>query len=282
METLTITFLGTAAAEGIPAIFCNCPTCVAARKSRGKDLRTRSQILIGDDLLVDFPPESYIHSVQYGFDLSRVKTVLFTHSHMDHCAPADFVLRGAPYAQNMVAPALDIYGNADVLDVFAEQTRRELRPTIAPTLRLHLTKPYDTFAIDDYTVTALPACHNKNQVCLVYLIQAGGKAFLQLNDTGVLPDEVFDRLAARNVHLDAVAFDCTYGNERRGAGARHMGLLDAVDTREQLRARNLVDGNTQYILTHISHNAGLSHAALVDLAAPLNFTVAYDGLKLLL
>ena len=56
---MKLTFLGTAAAEGFPAIFCNCEYCKEARKLGGKNIRSRSQTLINDDLLIDLPADSY-------------------------------------------------------------------------------------------------------------------------------------------------------------------------------------------------------------------------------
>src|SRR4030042_946112 len=50
-------FLGTAAAEGYPAIFCNCANCRQARLLGGRDQRFRSALLVNDDLLIDFAPE---------------------------------------------------------------------------------------------------------------------------------------------------------------------------------------------------------------------------------
>ena len=50
---MQITFLGTGAATAVPLPFCSCPTCRAARVQGGKDLRTRSALLINDDLLID-------------------------------------------------------------------------------------------------------------------------------------------------------------------------------------------------------------------------------------
>ncbi len=38
---MKLTYLGTAAAEGWPAVFCNCPCCRQARVLGGKDIRTR-------------------------------------------------------------------------------------------------------------------------------------------------------------------------------------------------------------------------------------------------
>ena len=52
-------FLGTAAAEGIPALFCECAVCKEAREKGGRHIRTRSQALIDDDLLIDFNADSY-------------------------------------------------------------------------------------------------------------------------------------------------------------------------------------------------------------------------------
>ena len=51
---MRLTYLGTAAAEGFPAIFCNCEYCNEARRLGGKNIRTRSQALVNDDLLIDF------------------------------------------------------------------------------------------------------------------------------------------------------------------------------------------------------------------------------------
>ena len=47
-------FLGTAAAEGYPAIFCQCANCHQARLLGGRNLRHRSALLVNDDLLIDF------------------------------------------------------------------------------------------------------------------------------------------------------------------------------------------------------------------------------------
>ena len=43
---MKLTYLGTAAAEGWPAAFCNCDGCRAARRLGGRNIRTRSQALV--------------------------------------------------------------------------------------------------------------------------------------------------------------------------------------------------------------------------------------------
>ena len=51
-------YLGTAAAEGWPAVFCRCEACEEAARRGGKNIRTRSQALVNDDLLLDLPPDT--------------------------------------------------------------------------------------------------------------------------------------------------------------------------------------------------------------------------------
>ncbi len=51
---MKVTFPGTAAAEGIPAQWCECALCRKAHQLRGKELRRRSAYLIDSDTLVDF------------------------------------------------------------------------------------------------------------------------------------------------------------------------------------------------------------------------------------
>lgn len=48
---MTITFLGTAAANAYPEAFCQCDNCERARALGGANLRKRSAALINDDLL---------------------------------------------------------------------------------------------------------------------------------------------------------------------------------------------------------------------------------------
>ena len=55
---MRIKYLGTAAAEGVPGIFCDCENCKRARKLGGKNIRTRSQAILDDTLLIDFPADT--------------------------------------------------------------------------------------------------------------------------------------------------------------------------------------------------------------------------------
>jgi len=91
---MKIQYLGTAAAEGWPGIFCNCPVCREAVRRGGKNIRSRSQALVDDSLLIDFPPDSYYHMIQYHVPMAAVQNILLTHAHQDHFYPMDLTMRG--------------------------------------------------------------------------------------------------------------------------------------------------------------------------------------------
>ncbi|HBN84914.1 MAG TPA: hypothetical protein DDZ89_13850, partial [Clostridiales bacterium] len=73
-------YLGTAAAEGWPAMFCQCEACKKARKAGGKNIRTRSQAVVDDKLLIDFPADTYMHVLYQGLDLANIQHCLITHN----------------------------------------------------------------------------------------------------------------------------------------------------------------------------------------------------------
>ncbi|HEX28759.1 TPA: hypothetical protein ENG04_01615 [Candidatus Poribacteria bacterium] len=57
---MKVKFLGTAAAEGWPGVFCECENCRRAREAGGKNIRTRSSLLLNDIYKVDLPPDTYL------------------------------------------------------------------------------------------------------------------------------------------------------------------------------------------------------------------------------
>ena len=92
-------------------------------------------MLIDTELMIDFPPESYYHAMRFGIDLSAVRTLLVTHSHTDHFYAQEFVNRGYKFAEGIASEFLDIYGNGEVLSVYEEGTRREMRDGVRSGIR---------------------------------------------------------------------------------------------------------------------------------------------------
>lgn len=273
---MKITFLGTAAAEGLPAVFCNCKTCTRAKKRGGKEVRTRSQILIDGDTLFDFPMDTYMHMLMYKLDLSAVKRVLITHAHMDHCYPQEFCMRGAPFAHEMTQSSVSVFCNSKVRDMFLNDTAREIRPEIAQSISVNVLHPYDEATDGDMKIIALPASHTKGEECLVYYVERGGRGALLLNDTGVLDEEVYRRLADLGLKVHFAAMDCTYGALRHGKG-RHMGLYDVADQMESMGKVGLFADGAKVYATHFSHNTDLDFDGMAEAARPYGIKIAYDG-----
>ena len=121
---MKLKFLGTGAAEGVPAEFCSCEVCREVRRRGPAEYRTRSQVLVDGVLSIECPPDAYCHALRFGIDYSALRYILVTHSHMDHFYAHDFVLRGYKYAPGTSEP-LRIFGDEEVKRVFDECTRRE-------------------------------------------------------------------------------------------------------------------------------------------------------------
>ena len=107
---MKIKFLGTAAAEGFPAVFCNCEYCNKARELGGKNIRTRSQSLIDDKILIDFPNDTYSHFLTNGIKGHEIEYLFITHPHQDHLSIDDLYMRQGAFAHNMKVPTLKIFG----------------------------------------------------------------------------------------------------------------------------------------------------------------------------
>ena len=276
---MKVTYLGTGAAEGVPAMFCSCPFCKQIRVAGAKEFRTRSQILIDDEISVDFPPEAYAHSLAFGVDLSALKCVLVTHSHMDHFYAHDFILRGYKYAA-LDGEKLSIYGNDEVGKVFAECTRREMKDEVAAGIEFKKIGAFQCLNIGGYSVLTLPAQHGTAEEALLFYIEKGGKGYLHLCDTGALSDAAIDYLAKNGARANLITFDCTFLDAPPRVGTRHMCISDNLAIKDRLDRAGVTDRYTQCVITHFSHNARPSREKLTVIEKIYPVTAAYDGLTL--
>jgi len=280
-------FLGTGAAEGVPAVFCNCPTCREVRARGEKEFHTRAQIVIDDELSIDYPPDAYYHSLRFQAELSQLKYILTTHSHMDHFYAHDFILRGYKYAHALPSHKLQIFGNEAVKKVFEGCTCRELRAEVAERLEVIELRPFVPFsfgASDEYTVFPLKAQHSKKETALVFLLEKGKKAYLHLTDTGPLPSESVDGLESylrsKNKTVDLITFDCTFLFGDTPVGARHMGLSANTALKKVFLERGISDENTRYVITHYSHNSQPLWENLQKAERDYGVIASYDGFQI--
>lgn len=135
---MRVTFLGTAAAEGYPAIWCRCERCAIARSRGGPNLRFRASVLINDDLLIDPGPDLVAASIRHGLDLGDVQAVLITHLHDDHVDPTTLYWRAPGFAVPPLPEAV-VVGTAPSLKRLHDRNGVPLS-TAATRLRLHVAK----------------------------------------------------------------------------------------------------------------------------------------------
>ncbi len=282
---MKLQFLGTGAAEGVPAVFCQCDTCKEIRRRGEKEFHTRAQYLIDGVLGIDFPPDAYYHALRFGVDLSAMRHLLVTHSHMDHFYAHDFILRGYKYTTATDLP-LTIYGNAEVVRVFEECTRREMKDEVRKNFRVVEIEPFKPFVLGEkgeYVATALLAQHSANETAYVYLVEKGDKIYLHLTDTGRLPLEtrayLQSYLNAKNKTVDFVTFDCTFLYRTAGEISRHMGLEDNLAMQRDFEERGIVNERTVYAITHYSHNNAPLSETLEKARKEYGFLPAYDGVE---
>ncbi len=270
-----IRLLGTAAAEGWPAVFCRCEHCRRARAAGGKNIRTRSGANIDRTFQFDFGPDAYHHVLQ-GNDLSRVEHLIFTHSHFDHMALGDLDLRKPPFAHGAVE-TVRVWGNDAVLRKFGGKLANPERAGLG----FHELRPFEAVSVGDATLVPLLADHDKNETCLLHIFERGGHSLLYGHDTGIFPEPTWEHLSQWAQHgrrLEVVLLDCTNGPTP--AERTHMGLDACARVRQRLMQIGAGTPQTRYIVTHFSHNGGLLHDELVERAAPLGLEVAYDGMEI--
>lgn len=274
---MKIVYLGTGAAEGIPALFCNCEYCTEVKRTGGRMIRSRSQVLLDGELSIDFPPDAFLHAAR-GADLSGVKYLLVTHSHMDHFYAHDFILHGYKYAHAMTEPQLSIYCNEETAQVYDESVRREMREDVGRSVTVHTVRPFERFSFGGWAVCSLKAQHSSRDP-LLFLLEKEGKRVLHLTDTGRLPEETYDYLASAGGRVDLVTLDCTF-LDRPSESTRHMGLEENKLTMERLRSMGLADGDTRFVITHFSHNSRPADALLARAEREYGVIAAYDGMTL--
>lgn len=277
-NNMKVRYLGTAASEGFPAVFCNCEYCQTARKTG--EFRTRSQVLIEDNLLIDFPPETYLHAVTGKIDLSAITCLLVTHSHTDHFYAQEFVNRGYKFAYGLSEKTLNIYGNKAVKEVYIEGTYREIKPEVAENIVFNQISPFYKFECSGYEIHALPACHGNKEDALVYFIKKGNKGILHLNDTGLLKEEVYSYLKDNSLQADLINFDCTLADRAEKHSGRHMNIYENLTVLENLKKCGAVKKNAKLVLTHLAHHTAPFQERMDALANKYGFIAAYDGMLL--
>jgi len=270
------TFYGTAAAEAIPGIFCECEACNRARKLGGRNIMTRSQSVIDGVLGIDFSADSYMHVINYGMPERDISSYLITHNHMDHFYLVDLRMRGKGFS-NTGGKVIDIYVTKEGYDAAIETLGTEGR--YREFTNIVLIEPFKTFITKEgYRVTPLRADHTADPV--IYLIEKDGKCVLHSNDTGYYPEETWKYLEENKPHIDFAEYDCTMVmmNDHNDRHDNHMNFTTVKNVKKRLEEIGCIDDTTINVINHFSHNPQMIYEDLKVLAEGDGFLCSYDGM----
>lgn len=271
-DPMLLTILGTAAAEGWPALWCTCEACAEARRLGGRNLRRRAAYQLGKRIRVDFGPDALWQMNEFGLDYAALEHLLITHSHGDHIDRREIMYRRPGFADLPDDNVLSIYGNERVRE-YLEGGRHSLEEARA---RFVTVEPFEPIDLGEgVTATPLLADHADDEVALNYLFERGERAVLQGNDTGWWPEQTWEFLAGKR--LDTLIIECTYG-PRKG-GHHHLGAEDVLAVRARLLKLGTLSESSRVIATHFSHNGGWLHERLEEFFRPHGIESAFDGMQ---
>lgn len=265
---MKLTYLGTAAAEGFPAVFCNCEYCKEARRLKGKNIRTRSQSLVNDDLLIDLPADTYHHFLTNDIEGDKIKYLLLTHSHSDHFYPNELHMRSGAFAHDLRSGKLEVFCGEGSYNMFNETNPADCNAT--------LLKAFETVKVGNYEVTALPARHFIGDNAFFYVIK-GEKTILYAHDTGYFYEEVFEFIKEKGFVFDMITMDCTNVDIPSGSEGSHMDVEHVLLATKRMEELGAVTDKTIKYINHFSHNANPMQHILEERVKPFGFKVSYDG-----
>ncbi len=270
-------YLGTAAAEGFPALWCNCGRCIRSRQIGGRALRTRSQAIVDGALLIDFPADTLDHIYQNGIDLLNVRDCLITHTHGDHLYPADVSMLRAGFSHVPPDYRITFRGSETVRDALAGVLAQPEREGSAA---FEVMKPFEPVSLGRYTVTPYPAIHDPGAGPLFYGISDGERAVLYAHDTHYFREDVWENWKETRPHFDLVSLDCTNACLPL-TYVGHMGLKENAEVRRRMLDEGYADERTIFVCNHFSHNGtNAVYDDFVPIAAQEGFRVSYDGMKI--
>ena len=270
---MEIQILGTAAAEGWPAVFCGCETCRSARETGGENIRSRASIQFGAQHRIDLPPDTWFHEAHEGADLSKLEHLFITHSHRDHWSPPELGNLIPPFAHGRSEP-LKVHGN----NVVTRQARELSVSNEGTGLVAVEVEPFVPIQAGNMAFTPIRASHmlDEDEVCVNYVASSGDRTVLYACDTGWYPEDTWEFLEA--TRLDAVISECTSGPHDGGKG--HLNFEGLFAMKERLEQSGTISAGGVFVATHFSHNVGLLHKDLEYILGKRQILAAYDGMQI--
>lgn len=247
---MEVVLLGTGAADGWPNPFCTCASC--ERALADGDVRGSTGALVDDVLLLDCGPDAPRTASRAGRSLAGVRTVLLTHHHPDHLAPAALLWRSWAGRADMLevcgpGPAIDAcrdwLGPDDPVRLVSVTPGETVTPGGTVT-------PGDAPTGSGHSCTALAAAHEVSTM-LWDVTGPDGARLLYATDTGPLPEDTLAAVAGRR--YDLVLLEETFG-DRTDHGTGHLDLDTFAAQLRRLHRTGAVHEATMVVAVHLGHH----------------------------
>jgi phosphoribosyl 1,2-cyclic phosphate phosphodiesterase len=281
--SMTLTFLGTSAANAYPEAFCRCDNCERARRLGGPSLRKRSSALIDDVLLIDLGPDIMTASHMHGRPLTNVRHCLQTHAHADHLDPSHFLSRSPEFGV-VGAPRLEFCASGGTLKKTAQLLERDCAPSgfldarsgERLNVQIQQVVALEPVMIGPYKVIPFPANHDQEVEPLLYAIMKDERCIFYGTDTAVLSEDTWQSFHTHGLRFDIVILDHTYGPDETGDD--HLSAAQLAEHASRMRKERLLNDGARVLATHIAHEGNPPHPELTLHASQHGYEVAYDGL----
>lgn len=229
--------LGTGASDGWPNPWC-AESCCTPLVEAGV-LRTNTSALVDRVLLIDPGSQAPSQAMRSNISLNGVRYVLASHVHPDHLDPS-FLL----YRSWVTDEPLTLVGPAPVIEA--------CRPWIrGGTVDLVTVTAGQDITLGPYRVRCLPATHEAHGEALLYAIAGLDATILWGTDTGPWHPKVQPMLTG--TRFDLVLLEETFGDKPDPTGGHHD-LATFAEAVGDLRDWGCVDGSTDVVAIHLSHN----------------------------
>ena len=269
---MRVQILGTGAAEGFPALFCECESCRCARMAGGKNIRSRVSLRIDREFMVDLPPDTLGQSQRCHDSLADIRHLLVTHCHRDHFAPSELNWRREPFAYYAKRNPLNIYGAPPVGVSLQAAFKHDLS---VANIQWQPIEPFVAFHADSAIVTPIEASHAPDSGAVNYIFSNRGHTVLLAFDTGWYGESSWEELA--RWRFDLVIMECSHG-AKPNPGSEHLSFDEVVNMRERLLKQGCLKEAHRYLTLHFSHKSGLLHNELEDLFRNTGIEPAFDGM----
>ena len=295
---MKLLFLGTGTSHGVPVIGCDCPVC---KSSDPHDKRFRCSAYVtttsGKNILIDIGPD--FRSQALAYNISRVDTLLLTHSHADHlhgiddlrifsCDLSESDLKNKKLKpeskRKYEAPPIPIYTNNNTIkdiekrfDYFFRHCREG-----GGHAKVELIDAKNSFETCGITVTPISMLHGHLET-VGWLLTENGKSIAYLTDCSFISDKSIQILKEKCGILEHLVIDGLRIEEH----STHFSFMQALEAAAKIGAKHVW-------LTHLTHST--SHRQVImyidDILAnfPEKFKnlnniaesvqPAYDGLEL--